>query len=112
MKLIILVAVMIMSSTSALACYSNLDCGVGGTCIKVSGSIDGVCSDPYGANVKRGRDNYYEDSDRGYTNNNYNSRQPSITDKDVGKECYSNMDCGIGGRCIKLNSGINGVCTK
>jgi hypothetical protein len=111
MKRIIIVASLVLTATSAWACYSNLDCGIGGTCIK-SGHSEGVCSDPYGANVERGGKKYYEDSDRGYTNNSNSIRTPSSGSGEAGKECYSRLDCGIGGDCIKTGSHMNGVCTK
>lgn len=94
------VATIFMMTISAEACYSDLDCGIGGKCIKSGYDMYGVCTNPYGASEKRGRDRYYEDdSPKG------GSRSKA------GKQCYSNMDCGIGGDCIKVNNSMYGTCT-
>lgn len=92
-------AVIISMSVHAEACYSDLDCGIGGKCIKTGYDIYGACINPYGASEKRGLDRYYEDDN------------PKGGRSKAGKECYSNMDCGIGGDCIKVNNSIYGTCT-
>lgn len=92
---------LLLSVSYASACYSDFDCGIGGKCIKSDYSMDGVCNNPYGASEKRGRDRYYEDDS---PKRNYGGSK-------AGKECYSSLDCGIGGRCIKLDNDMYGVCT-
>ena len=98
--LVVTVAIVIMS-VPANACYSNLDCGIGGKCIKTGNDMEGVCTDPYGPSEKRGRDRYYEDD----------SPKNSGSRSKAGKQCYSSMDCGIGGDCIKVNNSMYGTCT-
>lgn len=96
--LVVTAAILIMS-VHAEACYSDFDCGIGGKCIKYSGEMQGACTNPYGNTEKRGRDRYYEDD------------SPKGGRSKAGKQCYSNMDCGIGGDCIKVNNSMYGTCT-
>ena len=92
-------AAVFLMTVYAEACYSDLDCGIGGKCIKSGGSMYGACTNPYGNTEKRGRDTYYKDS------------SPKGGRSKAGKQCYSNMDCGIGGDCIKVNNSMYGSCT-
>jgi len=97
--LCLMLAVVFISASYAVACHSDMDCGVGGKCIKSDTDMDGACTNPYGNTEKRGQDTYYEDS------------SPKSDRSKAGKQCYSNMDCGIGGDCIKVNNSMYGTCT-
>jgi hypothetical protein len=70
----------------ALACMFDTDCEVGSRCLKSSGSIYGICAG-------------------GLAPGNRHDRTPVYAPLDINRS-YGNtrsfdLDCGIGGRCLK-----------
>jgi hypothetical protein len=91
-----LIALLILSliSTYVLSCEFSTDCEIGSKCIKPRGSIYGYCMG-------------------GSNPGNQNDRKPSTNPYDMtgaeGNTCTFDLDCGIGGQCVKGN-GIEGIC--
>ena len=90
---ILIAAMFLLVATPALACNFDLDCGIGSKCVKQRGSLDGVCA----GGMNPGND---------YDRKPY--RNPMDMTGRKGNTCSFDLDCGIGGRCVK--SGLNGVC--
>lgn len=95
MKKTILLCLLGLASSSAIACSFNTDCGIGSQCIKASGSIYGICVG-------------------GMSPGNRNDRQPVYAPLDLnktyGNTCSFNTDCGPGSRCMKSAGSVYGVC--
>jgi hypothetical protein len=91
MKLKYLLIITALSVGSAEACDSVFDCELGSTCIK-RGFDGGVCV----GGMSPGND--YDDEP-----------YEDAFDEDVGDTCMFDIDCGIGGQCVK-DGGIYGAC--
>jgi hypothetical protein len=83
-----------LSSISVFACQFDTDCDVGSKCAKQRGSLYGRCVG-------------------GLNPGNQNDRQPARDPLDMtgkkGNTCTFDLDCGVGGKCVK-GSGIYGTC--
>jgi hypothetical protein len=81
-------------SVPALGCAFDLDCAIGSKCYKPSGSLYGWCVG-------------------GMSPGNSNDKKPAYDPMDLtgkkGNTCSFDLDCGIGGQCVK-DSGIYGTC--
>ena len=82
-------------STSAHACMFDTDCQVGSKCLKSSGSLYGYCVG-------------------GLFPGNSNDRKPARNPLDLtgkqGSTCSFDIQCGIGGKCVKSSGSIYGTC--
>jgi len=90
----IVIPLIIIISPHAIACSFDIDCGVGSKCVKQSGSLYGWCVG-------------------GLNPGNQNDRRPARDPLDLtgkkGNTCSFDIDCGVGGECVK-GSGIYGTC--
>lgn len=79
------------ATTSAFACYGDLECGLGNKCVKPSGDyqIQGICVTPTNSNALQG------------------SVQPTEV-----PHCSFNSDCDPGYQCFKRSGSIYGICVK
>ena len=104
MKVLVLIifSVFLLSGVG-YACWNNVDCGPGGVCIKSGYSGQGVCSNPYGNTYRQQGNTYYQDN---------RPQQRNVLNSHAGSRCYSSLDCGVGGSCIKTGHDVNGVCTQ
>ena len=94
--LIILLAGMALAMpTPALACTFDTDCQIGSKCFKPSGSLYGYCVG-------------------GLFPGNSNDRKPARNPLDLtgkqGSTCSFDIQCGIGGKCVKSSGSIYGTC--
>ena len=98
MKLLRMTLIALMAtgfwSAPALGCAFDTDCSVGSQCYKPSGSLYGWCVG-------------------GLNPGNSNDRKPAYDPLDLtgkkGSTCSFDLDCGVGGQCIK-GFGIYGTC--
>ncbi len=87
----LLVALLIISPSIALACNADSDCKAGSSCLKAPNTTSGTCLEgllPQGQAVQDA------------------PLDPNGTN---GKACSFDTDCGSGSRCVK-NSTFDGVC--
>lgn len=90
-----LIVVLLVIPSLSLACSFDTDCNVGSRCIKESGALEGICI----GGLYPGNDN-----DR-------KPYKPRLDlNKKIGNTCSFNTDCGVGGRCVKSEGSIYGVC--
>ena len=93
MKAIMIAAMLTLIAFPAMACAFDTDCNVGSRCVKSSGSLYGWCVG-------------------GMSPGNSNDRQPARDPLDItgkkGNTCSFDIDCGVGGNCVK--SGLYGTC--
>ena len=90
----ILVIIFIIGSPNVIACSFDTDCDVGSKCVKQRGNIYGWCVG-------------------GLNPGNQNDRRPARDPLDLtgkkGNTCSFDLDCGVGGKCVK-GGGIYGTC--
>jgi len=89
-----LVFTALLFPVTVMACQFATDCEVGSKCIKSSGSMYGSCV----GGLNPGNSN--DDKPVTY--------QGDLTGK-KGNTCSFDLDCGIGGQCVK-GGGIEGTC--
>lgn len=84
----------VFHSNAIYACMFDTDCQPGSACVKSGGNIYGFCMG-------------------GMYPGNMNDQQPAQDMLDItgkrGNTCQFDIDCGIGGRCVK-DYGIYGTC--
>jgi hypothetical protein len=93
---VVLIAGLICTSR-AYACQFNTDCSPGSRCLKVQGSLYGVCA----GGLFPGNENDDQPV--------YDPLDPNST---VGNTYQFNVDCGPGNRCLKESGHIEGVCVR
>ncbi|MFA5983121.1 MAG: hypothetical protein WC782_03815 [Methylococcaceae bacterium] len=91
---LVIVVILFMLSNTVLACQVDADCSAGSRCIKTGGQLNGFC--------EGGRQ-------PGNQNDKNPYRSPGDYSGKKGNACTLNIDCGIGGRCVKGNN-IYGIC--
>jgi hypothetical protein len=92
----LIMVVLFMWTTHAVACSFDTDCSPGSRCIKSPGNIYGVCM----GGLFPGNKN---DSTPVYA--------PTDPNRTYGNTCTFDTDCGPGSKCLK-GSGIEGTCIK
>lgn len=87
----------ILFTSPAIACMSDIDCGVGNQCVKPADSIslNGTCITPTDEN--------------GIPTNNFDP--PSVEPHEI-QGCQFNTDCNIGFSCMKKSGELSGICVK
>jgi len=92
MKVLLVLFSMFLISP-ALACGSAFDCSLGSKCIKQAGNFNGICAGGMKPSNSYDRKPY---------------RDPMDMTGRKGNTCSFDIECGMGGECIK--SGLEGVC--
>ncbi len=93
-RVLFLVFALSLLSFSVFACEFDTDCNVGSECYKPNGGIYGWCVE-------------------GLYPGNQNDTEPASDPLDItgkkGNTCSFDVDCGVGGQCVK-GDGIYGTC--
>jgi hypothetical protein len=93
-KAIILTLVLCLYGSPSFSCQFTTDCSPGSSCVKPSGSLYGWCVG-------------------GLYPGNSNDRKPARDPLDLtgkrGNTCSFDIDCGVGGKCVK-GASIYGTC--
>ena len=93
--LAVLVLALFLFSEASFSCMFNTDCAVGSRCVKPGSSLYGWCIG-------------------GLFPGNSNDRQPAYDPLDLtgkkGSTCSFDVQCGVGGNCVKGMSSIYGTC--
>lgn len=91
----LIVSLVLVVSTSGFGCAFNTDCNPGSQCVKPPNSIYGYCVG-------------------GMQPGNAYDNQPTYNPMDItgrqGTTCSFDMQCGIGGTCVKSMGQLYGVC--
>ncbi len=106
MKKLLLLLLILQGPNLVFACQFDTDCDVGSKCMKQGNSIYGVCMGGLNPGNQNDSNPAYNPMDM---NKNTNDRNPHNDDGTYGDTCNFDLDCGIGGKCIK-GSGIYGTC--
>ena|SRR5713226_4616061 len=93
----LIAAVVLVFSTSAVACEFNTDCEVGSKCLKRNGALYGVCV----GGLAPGNDNDQQPV--------YDPTDPNGT---TGDTCQFDVDCGPGSVCAKGAGHLYGTCLR
>ena len=92
MKKLLYFALLSFSQTT-IACFSDLDCRLGSRCIEMNGK--GYCMG--GMQPGNSYDQFQQNG------------VPGIRRPTEGNTCSFDLDCGLGGECLKFNS-MQGTC--
>jgi hypothetical protein len=91
----LIVASILLTSTPAIACIFDTDCGPGSKCLKGDGPY-GVCAD----GIAPGNSNDQTPA----------QEQPPDLNGTTGETCNFDPDCGLGSKCLKSSGSVSGVC--
>lgn len=97
MKNLILTICLILPKP-VIACWYDIDCDIGFTCVKDSGYEEGVCVGKKYRNTPP-NDSSYPKEPKGYWN------------KNKGNSCSYDAQCDVGEKCLKSDFSLYGVCS-
>lgn len=92
-----LITLAMMTSITAYACQFSTDCEVGSECIKDPGQLYGYCAGGISPGNSNDKTPVYDPLDANHT---------------TGDTCSFNLDCGVGGKCLKESGSLDGVCVN
>ena len=93
----ILIVLSLLSHGVAYSCAFDTDCSVGSECIKDPGQLYGYCAGGMNPGNSNDKTPVYDPLDSSQT---------------AGDTCRFNLDCGVGGKCLKESGSLSGVCVN